>query len=170
VTRSQSVLDEIGRLAADGRWDEIAAEIQRDPSLVKAQDEFGSTALHRVAPFGGAAQTVRLMIAKGADVNKIDKTGVSPLGVAISGGHRYGLTTDENVEVILDAGADLRLEAQNGHPALHWAILERKPSIVRLLLEAGADPRATNSYGEDAYEIAARTKSKDIQDLLAKNA
>jgi ankyrin repeat protein len=164
-----SSIDQISQLAANGCWQEIAEVIRGNQAILVAEDRFGATALHRVAPFGAAAPTIRLMIANGAKVDKVDNTGTSPLGRAISGGSKYGLTTDENVKAMLEAGADLRVEAQNGQPPLHWAILERKPSIVRLLLEAGADPAAKNVYGEDAYKVAAETRDRELQELLRKS-
>jgi ankyrin repeat protein len=164
--RPGSVVDEIGKLASHGHWDAIIDKVRSDPQILVVRDQFGGTVLHRVVPFGGATETVRFMVENGADVNAIDKSGVSPLGAAISGGHKYGLTTDANVQALIDGGADLNVVAQNGHPPLHWAILERKTSIVRLLLTAGADPRKKNIYEQDAFDVAAETRSPELKDLL----
>ncbi|MBC8868267.1 MAG: ankyrin repeat domain-containing protein [Planctomycetes bacterium] len=64
------------------------AELKRlltdDPSLVRATDPAGSTALH-VAAGIGAKEIVDLLLAKGADVNAKTTEGKTPLDMAIEG-------------------------------------------------------------------------------------
>ncbi len=51
-----------------------------------------------------------------------------------------------DVEGILTRGADVASRDYLGRTPLHWAIELRRPSNVRLLLEAGADPCVVESY------------------------
>ncbi len=47
----------------------------------------------------------------------------------------------------LGAGVDLQSRDPRGNTPLHWAALSSNERVVALLLEAGSDPRATNSAG-----------------------
>lgn len=161
-----AILRQVSELAVAGRWDDVLELVAAHDGIVNAVDEYGNSLLHKPCCYGGAARIVEKAIQLGADVNLESSEGSSPLGVAISGGHRYGLTTDENIHLLLAAGANLDQAAQNGNPPLLWAVYEDNTSAVTMLLAAGARPDQKNIYGETAYELASKMHSNKIAALL----
>ena len=135
--------------AALGDTDRLAMLLDVDPSLVDARTPDGFTLLHLAAFFAGA-DTVRLLLARGADVDAHGTgwmTGTA-LHSAVSAGDA------DAVRALLDAGADVDARQQSGYTPLHGAAHNGHAGIVRALLEAGADPSLTNDEGKDARAFA----------------
>jgi ankyrin repeat protein len=87
-------------------------------------------------------QTVQLLLDLGADVNKRDKRGMSPLDEAAFRGN-----TDV-LQLLLDHGADINGRDEGGSTPLHNAASMGEAGAVKLLLENGAevDAKAKNGY------------------------
>jgi hypothetical protein len=88
-------------------------------------------------------------------------TSTHPLYYAAS----YGLT--EVVRVILDTEPDIDIDQLGGRAhatALHVAVFRNKPDVVKILLEAGADPDIPNNKGETPLYWA--TATGNMRDLL----
>ncbi|KAM0924753.1 hypothetical protein ACQ4PT_004686 [Festuca glaucescens] len=109
-----------------------------DPAM---PDEMGSTLLH-LAALQGDCEVVRLLLSKGVPVDPVDHWG-APLHIAAFKDHV------EVVKVLLehagDVGADVNAPA--GYPAsapLIQAVKNGLTDIVKLLLEAGAEPNIPN--------------------------
>ena len=97
---------------------------------VSAKDESGRTPIY-AATVGGDKEVVKLLIAKGADVNA--KAGISektPLHEAASSGHK------EVVELLIANGADVNAKKKFGRTPLHGAATK---GIAELLIAKGAD-------------------------------
>lgn len=54
--------------------------------------------------------------------------------------------------MLIDGGADLNLQNNEGSTALHTAAFFCHPEIVKMLLQKGADKTIRNNYGKTAYE------------------
>lgn len=50
--------------------------------------------------------------------------------------------------------------------ALHWAVQQDYPNLVRLLLKSGADPNAKSKFGETPLSIAEECGYDDIRQML----
>ncbi|KAH8668990.1 ankyrin repeat-containing domain protein [Xylariales sp. PMI_506] len=101
-----------------------------------ATDTAGQTALHVCLGKHMGLQTLRLLLAAGADVNKLI-LGATPLMQSV-------VTGDVDVvRAVLDAGADLEKRNGHGFTALHCAILYGSPaspaSLVEELIGRGAN-------------------------------
>lgn len=82
----------------------------------------------------GHNEIVKLLIAKGADVNGKDLVyGRTPLIWAIADGKA------EIVKILLNKGADINAKAENGLSALMNAIAKEDVEIVKALIDKGAD-------------------------------
>lgn len=60
----------------------------------------------------------------------------------------------EQVKTLIDSGVPVDSRGEDGYTALMWAARNGHLPVVRYLLKYGADPRATNSRGSTAYELA----------------
>ena len=96
----------------------------------------------------------------GADINKVDKHGWTPLTHAVLKGHV------EIVKLLLDSGADINKTNEYGETPLFTAAAEGHEQIVKLLLDSGADINKTNEYGETPLYIAAVYGYDQIVKLL----
>jgi ankyrin repeat protein len=88
----------------------------------------------------GDAESVRLLIAAGGDVNDALPDGASALIVAAHSGHRQAAMA------LLDTGANPNADLV-GYTALHAAILKSDVELVKALLAHGADPNAPITKG-----------------------
>ncbi|MFN8342971.1 MAG: ankyrin repeat domain-containing protein [Cyclobacteriaceae bacterium] len=102
------------------------------------------------AVVSGNLQVVQQHIAAGSDINVRDPFGgSSPLISAAV----FGKT--EIAQVLLDAGASIDFQNNDGSTALHSAAFFGRPEIVKLLLAKGADKSIKNKYNATAYENVA---------------
>ena len=95
-------------------------------------------------------EALKQHIAAGSDLNEKDPFGgSSPLITAAV----FGKT--EEARVLMEAGADLNFQNNDGSTALITAAYFCRPEIVRMLLDKGADKTIRNKYGATAYESVA---------------
>jgi ankyrin repeat protein len=148
--------------AALGEIDRLAVLLDADPSVVERRTPDGFTLLHLAAFFAGH-DTVRLLLARGADVDAHGSgwmTGTA-LHSAVSAGDA------DAVRALLEAGADVDARQAGGHTPLHGAAHGGRAEIVGELLAAGADPSITNDDGKDAHAFAAESGDVDTMETLA---
>lgn len=111
------------------------------------------TVLHRaldepweLAPDADETGLVRLLLARGVDVNARDGIGWTALQQAYDDGA-------EIVRLLLAAGADVNAGAAGGHPLLY---LTRDEEVALIALDAGADRTLRDMDGRTLPEIARR--------------
>ena len=138
---------------------DLLIQAQADPNIA---NDLGMTPLSRACTNGSAA-LVELLLNAGANPNARIATGETPLMTCASTGNATA------VRVLLGRGADVNAkEPSQNQDALMWAASERHPDVVRLLVEAGADPRAHTKKGFTALHFAAREGDIDsVRQLLA---
>jgi ankyrin repeat protein len=151
--------------------------LKADPSLAKAKDEKGVTAILKATYYGkkevaaallatgvelnifeaaatGQTERVRALIKQDAALtNAVAPDGFFPLGLAVFFGHR------ETVEALLGAGADVNVASRESMKVtpLHSAAAARQPAIARMLIAHGADVNAQQAEGgfRPLHEVAA---------------
>ena len=111
-----------------------------------------------MAAIKGQVEIVRKLIARDADVNK---TGWAPLHYAATGGNL------EILQILLDENAYIDAESPNKSTPLMMAAKYGSPAAVKLLLEAGADPRLRNELGLSAVDFAQQGNRRDSAELIA---
>ena len=112
----------------------------------------------------GDTELVRLLIAAGANVNKEDGYGRTPLYEAAFKGHT------ECVKLLLAApGIDVNKANKDGETPLYWAAYNGHSECVRLLLAApGIVVNKANKYGETPlYRAAWKGHTECVKLLLA---
>jgi ankyrin repeat protein len=104
-------------------------------------------------------------IAAGSDLNEKDPFGgSSPLITAAV----FGKTAE--AQILIEAGADINFQNNDGATALHTSAFFCRPEIVKMLLDKGADKTIKNNFGATAYESVAGPFSevKNSYDMMGK--
>jgi ankyrin repeat protein len=95
-------------------------------------------------------EVVKQHIAAGSKLNEKEPSGgSSPLIMAAA----FGKT--EIAKLLIQAGADLKVQNNDGSTALHNAAFFCRPEIAKMLLNKGADKMTKNKYGQTARETVA---------------
>ena len=113
----------------------------------------------------GNKDALKQHIAAGTNLNEKDPFGgSSPLISAAV----FGKT--EEAKILLDAGADINFQNNDGSTALLSAAFFCRPEIVRMLLDAGADKNITNRFGATPYQtvVGSFEESKNTYDMIGK--
>lgn len=111
----------------------------------------------------GDRKTALALIDEGADVNRTQPDGTTPL-------HWAAYRVDQElVQRLLKKGARANVANRYGASPLHEAVRVANPNLVGLLLEAGADANASNEDGQTALMLAARTGNVAVAELLVKH-
>lgn len=104
-------------------------------------------------------------IAAGSNLNEPDPFGgSSPLISAAV----FGKT--EAAKLLIEAGADINFQNNDGSTALISAAYFCRPEIVKILLDKGADKAITNKYGATAYQSVSYpfADAKESYDMMGK--
>nr|XP_022342890.1 E3 ubiquitin-protein ligase MIB2-like isoform X2 [Crassostrea virginica] len=153
---------------------EFAVErlIEKEPNLVNAKKSDGYTALH-IAAINDHADTANILILKGkAQVNAKNEQGLTPLHLAAHEGY------DKMVKILVENGADVNLQDNDGDIPLHLALGGRRRTggndpflqllgltvnpnaqnqerynMAVLMLQKGADYNANNKRGNTPLEV-----------------
>nr|XP_054753656.1 ankyrin repeat domain-containing protein 6-like [Lytechinus pictus] len=166
--------------AGKGNWEEIE-QLLRHGATFEA-DKYGRTALHYAAHYG-QVKAIRVCIAKGCELDKVDTYGCTALHKAIApDGHVEAVRAlisegcdvdgqDENgntcvhegamngfsqsLDVLVKIGkADIHTSNKNGQKAIHLSCQHGHNQSTRILLKAGSNPNIKNSCGETPIHIA----------------
>jgi len=113
----------------------------------------------------GNLDAIQQHIAAGSDINAKDPFGgSSPLiSAAVFG-------KSEIAKTLINAGASLNFQNNDGSTALHTAAFFCRPEIVKMLLAKGADKTIKNNYGSTAYEgvVVPFKDVKAVYDMMGK--
>ena len=149
--------------AAVGDYDRVYDILKFTPELVNEYSADGFTPLG-LASYFGHYDIVKMLLAKGAEVNIYSKNGlqVAPIHSAVSA---------DNLEIarlLLENKADPNIIQSKGITPLHEATQNGNPEMVELLLNYKADPQAKLSDGETPLDLAIKKHYPEIADLIRK--
>jgi ankyrin repeat protein len=144
---------------------------------VNALDAEGNRPIH-IAAEKNMWDMVRFLIANGAEVNVANKTGARPIHHAANCG--YINSNADPVGLLVRHGAKVTVADQHGRTPLHWLLTETveergkkqgisdsgvqnyEMGLAKALVEAGADPTASDLAGESPLAIARTTKREKL--------
>jgi ankyrin repeat protein len=95
----------------------------------------------------GNNEALKQHIAAGSNINEKDPFGGSSPLISAS---VFG--KPEAAKILIDAGADINFQNNDGSTALHTAAFFCRPEIVKMLLDKGADKTIKNKFGATALE------------------
>ncbi|MCL5280548.1 MAG: ankyrin repeat domain-containing protein [Planctomycetes bacterium] len=121
----------------------------------------GITKTVQQAAIDGDVEQIKLHIAKGADFNKADQYGYTPLKRAIEGHH-----PEAAIAIIESGKADLNAKDREGRTPLIVAASMGEAAIAEALIAKGADVKAKDSYDRTALHAAIQLGQKDLASLL----
>jgi len=145
---------------------EVARQLAADGKLAISWNDVGWSALH-LAAFSGSAETVTLLLDRGADVHARARTRFknTALQAALLAGQH---TT---AKLLLGRGADPLVRQALGFAAIHEAAFLGRRDLVDLLLAHGAELDARGNDGRTALTEARRRGHKELAAyLVAKGA
>ncbi|KAM3859534.1 ankyrin repeat domain-containing protein 61-like [Diretmus argenteus] len=136
----------------------------------EVEDESQRTAVHLSVRYA-ALPAVRILASYGADVNTMDRTGMTPLHKA------SGILHKDIIVSLIRGGADVNMGVkQSWNTALHLAVfraamktpklLGEDISCISELLEHGAEPDAVNKAGKTPLQEACSLGQEVLVDLL----
>lgn len=113
----------------------------------------------------GNTETLKQHFAAGTNINEKDPFGGSSPLISAS---LFGKT--EIAKLLIEAGADLNIQNNDGSTALHTAAFFCRPEIVKMLLEKKADKTIKNKYKNTALDGVASSfgSVKNIYDIMGK--
>jgi ankyrin repeat protein len=147
--------------ASVGRTDRVAELLDADPALVNAYSRDGFFPLG-LAAFFGYPDTVRLLLARGADVGQVARNPmrIQAIHAAVAG------RSAQAVHLVVEAGAPINAQQHKGWTALHEAVNQKDVELTRYLVAHGAEPKVQNEEGKSAIGLAADQGSAAILKLL----
>ena len=161
---AQTELDQRLIRAAKANDAGAVAELIRAGGNVNAKDAIQDSAF-LYAGAEGFNEVLQLTLAAGADVRSTNRFGGTALIPASEHGHV------DTVRILIAAGVPVNHVNNLGWTAMQEAILlndggPRQQDVVRLLLEAGADPGIRDPQGRTALENAERLGFSGIAALI----
>ena len=179
--------------AEEGHVQEIRHLLMKGTSPDVVVD--GWTALER-ASINNQCDTIKALIESGADPNREDEDGQTPLYWTAKKGHREASDTliacgahydmpdllgstplhcaaqsghKEVVIVLLKRGADPARPCKEGNTPLHLASKSGHQDIVELIIALGIDPNPANSTGESPLIVATRSGNANVVKSFIEN-
>jgi ankyrin repeat protein len=134
--------------------------VERDTSLIDAEDNAGNTPLHHAAVTGSMA-IADMLLSKGARINSVNNGWNTPLHEAVSNGK------EELAKMLIEKGADIGKQNAMGNSPLHIAAQHNRKATAELLIAKGADLESkTISQLTPLNLLTLMTKDLDIAGRL----
>lgn len=150
--------------AAVGDSPALQALLARDPACANAVSVDGFSPLG-FAAFFGQKESVRILLAAGADPNRHSENGLHVAPINSSASARQ----IEITRMLLDAGADPNAREMSEYTPLFSAAANGQIEMAELLIAHGADPNARAADGKTPIDFAREKNQPDMVAYLQKH-
>ncbi len=108
------------------------------------------------------AETIRILVSYGADINCRTREGKTVLHNAVARKRK------DVIDLLLKRGGDINSRDKYGYTPLHWAVSSKSKEMVQLLVDHGADVNARNLQGKTPlyYTWGGSGKDREIAEIL----
>jgi uncharacterized protein len=120
----------------------------------------------------GSIDAVRMMLARGANVNLVGEDGITPVMLSAKLTYRVGV---KMTQLLIDKGANVNAKASRGSTALMFGTLcvanhyqDEYVKVTRLLIKSGAKVNVKNNKGDTPLSLARSGGWKRIVAVLKK--
>ena len=121
---------------------------------VTARQAGGRTELHLAAAQKGGEEITVILLVAHAPVDAVDDAGNTPLDAAVLHGRRAATAV-----LLANHANPRRVHAADGRGPLHEACVQGFAGLVTMLVQAGADPTATDRWGQTPLDLALAYKN-----------
>ena len=170
-----------------GQWDTVVKFVQQGVKIAEASAEngfrlndrvfCGRAILHEVIVCKSSVEVVSLLLQAGADPDGADTFGETALPAAVKRKDwsllrlllRYSKAAGKIASTLIQKqqdNASFISAYRPGRTLLHVLCEEGQADIVKLLLQAGADPDVADTLGETAFHAAVKRKDWSLLRLL----
>ena len=148
-------------LMQTGRYEQVKSLVEAGGVDLEETDRYNRTVLHWAAIAN--AELIPLLLAKGADIEARDGSGMTPLHHAVSARNTAA------VEKLLAGKADVRASDNAQNTVLHFACRGKDPrqEIITLLLKNGADVNAKDRGGTTPFMLVNSSDSYNAEVISA---
>lgn len=133
---------------------DMTRQLLRKKADVNVRTRYGVTPIYLAAQ-NGSAEVLSLLLKAGANPNELYREGETVLHTAARTGEY------KSVELLLKAGAKVDAREQwHGQTPLMWAMAQRHPELLPLLLKYGADVNAVSNVEEWERQVTNEPRDK----------
>jgi ankyrin repeat protein len=137
----------------------LTALVKSDSKLIAAQDRYGMLPLQYAAETG-QIETIKFLLANGADIMARDNRGWTALHHAVDNKQAVAMA------LLISHGAKVNEPNLMNWTPLHLAVLNGDKGMVNALIDAGADVNAKTSRDLTPFNLAVDNSRRDIVDRL----
>lgn len=162
---SYKFLEAVRKKSGDTDGYEILQMLDKGgPNLVNTRDQTTGETPLEIAVRRHDLTMMKLLMARGANVNLRDFKGVTPLVAAVN------VNFMEGVELLVGYGAHVDDSNDTGETPLITAVHNRNIALMRVLLKAGANPDRTDNSGRSARDYAKLDGSSALLGVIESDA
>lgn len=149
--------------AIDDNWQGIQKLLAQGHDANETSGRYQSTALHYAAHHG-SINSVKLLLAGGAKIDRVDQRGLTPLLIALKK-EKFSV-----IKYLILKGASLNVRYPDGRAVLHYVCTLGLIDVLLLLISKGADLNCrTTKQMRTALHLAAIRNNKITCELLSRH-